>query len=211
MQRCLEPELMDNMEHALAFRRANRDYGIKGFLEFYAKYVNMATGKIIDLGCGTGEYLLALENKYPDLSIIGFDGSEPMIQLARAIVEHHGSNVCVHHMEFKDIDTTADCIISTNTLHHLHDPTVFWDCVKRTAQQVFVMDLVRPKSTVVARYIVDTLAKNESDEFKFDYYNSLLAAFSLEELTDQIKDTNLTITIEGDPNFLQVVIIHGIL
>jgi hypothetical protein len=155
--------------------------------------------------------LLALENKYPDLIITGFDGSEPMVQIARGIVKNHKSSVCVRHEQFKDINFTADCVISTNTLHHQHTPTVFWDCVKRTARRVFIMDLVRPESTVVARHIVDTLAKDESNEFKTDYYNSLLAAFSLEELTDQIKDTNLTISIEGDPNFLQVAIIHGIL
>jgi hypothetical protein len=91
--------------------------------------------------------------------------------------------------QFKDIDATADCVISTNTLHHLHDPIVFWECVKRAAPQVFVMDLVRPKSTAIARHIVDTLAKDESNEFKFDYYNSLIAAFSIDELTEQITQT----------------------
>lgn len=211
MQRCVEPELMDNLEQALAFRRANREYGIKGFLELYAKYLNMSKGKLIDLGCGTGEYLIALEHQYPNLIITGFDGSEPMIQIAGGIVEHHSSNVRVRHRQFKDIDHTADCVISTNTLHHLHDPTVFWDCVKRVARRVFVMDLIRPSSTLVARNIVDTLAKGESDEFKFDYYNSLLAAFSVEELQQQIEGTGLTLTVEGDPEYLQVAVIHGIL
>jgi hypothetical protein len=73
------------------------------------------------------------------------------------------------------------------------------------------MDLVRPASPTIARSIVDTLAAVESNEFKFDYYNSLLAAFSPEELAEQIKDTNLNLVIEGDPDFLQVAIIHGIL
>jgi hypothetical protein len=73
------------------------------------------------------------------------------------------------------------------------------------------MDLIRPNNPVLARSIVDTLALNESDEFKFDYYNSLLAAFSPEELTEQIKDTGLQLTIEGNPDFLQVAVIYGIL
>ena len=211
MQRILEPELMNGLEQALAFHRANRDYGIKGFLELYEKYINIRDGKIIDLGCGSGEYLLALEHKYPNLIITGYDGSEPMIQIARGLVECHSSSVRVRHRQFKDIDSTANCVISTNTLHHLHDPTVFWDCVKRTAPRVFVMDLIRPDSTATAKNIVDTLAPNESNEFKTDYYNSLLAAFSLEELQEQIKDTKLQITVEGDPNFLQVAVIYGLL
>ena len=211
MQRYLEPELMDNLEQALAFRKANRDYGIRGFLEFYEKYVGLTEGKIVDLGCGTGEYLLALENKYPSLVITGFDGSEPMIQIARGLVEFHSSSVRVRHRQFKQIDQTADCVISTNTLHHIHDPNIFWDCIKRVAPRVLVMDLVRPTSPATARLIVETLAKEETDEFKFDYYNSLLAAFSPDELAEQIKGTNLKLEVEGDPNFLQVAIIHGVL
>jgi SAM-dependent methyltransferase len=211
MQRHLEPELMDSLEQALAFYTANRDYGIRGFLELYSKHINIQDGKIVDIGCGTGEYLLALENKYPNLVITGFDGSEPMIKIANGLIELHKSSVRIKHCQFKDINTSADCVISTNTLHHLHDPSIFWDCVKRVSHRVFVMDLVRPKSPAIARSIVDTLAADESDEFKFDYYNSLLAAFSPEELTEQIKDTNLNLVIEGNPDFLQVAIIHGVL
>lgn len=211
MQRCVEPELMDNLEQALAFHKGRRDYGIRGFLELYEKHVGLSQGKIVDLGCGTGAYLIALEEKYPQLSITGFDGSEPMIQIGRGVVESKSSSVRLRHKQFKDVDLTADCVISTNTLHHLHDPTVFWDCVKRVSKRVFVMDLIRPSSTVIARSIVETLAKGESDEFKFDYYNSLLAAFSVDELKEQIKGTNLQLTVEGDPAFLQVAVIHGIL
>lgn len=211
MQRILEPELMDSPAQAVAFHRANRDYGIRGFLELYEKYINLQEGKIIDLGCGTGEYLLALEYKYPNLIITGFDGSEPMIQIARGLVESHSSSIRVRHRQFKDIDATANCVISTNTLHHLHDPSVFWECVKRIAPKVFVMDLIRPHSTAIANDIVNALAPNESDEFKSDYYNSLLAAFSPEELQEQIKGTKLQLKVEGDPNSLQVAVIYGIL
>jgi 2-polyprenyl-3-methyl-5-hydroxy-6-metoxy-1,4-benzoquinol methylase len=211
MQRHLEPELMDNSEHALAFHRANKDYGIRGFLDLYNKYINLQEGKIIDLGTGSGEYLLALEHKYPKLIITGFDGSEPMVHIARGLVETHSSSIRVRHRAFKDIDATADCVISTNTLHHMHDPSVFWNCVKKVAPKVFVMDLVRPANITIARSIVDTLATNESDEFKIDYYNSLLAAFSPEELQEQINGTKLQLTVEGDSNSLQVAVIHGIL
>ena len=50
MQRHLEPELMNNLEQALAFYNANREYGIKGFLELYSKYINIQDGKIVDIG-----------------------------------------------------------------------------------------------------------------------------------------------------------------
>jgi trans-aconitate methyltransferase len=163
------------------------------------------------LGTGTGEYLLALENKYPKLIITGFDGSEPMVQIAQGLVELHSSSVRVRHRSFKDIDEKANCVISTNTLHHMHDPYIFWDCVKKIAPKIFVMDLIRPNSISIASNIVDVFAHNESNEFKSDYYNSLLAAFSPKELQEQIKGTNLQLIVEGDPNSLQVAVIYGIL
>jgi hypothetical protein len=73
------------------------------------------------------------------------------------------------------------------------------------------MDLVRPVNVLVAKNIVDILAEDENEKFKFDYYNSLLAAFSPEELAEQVEGTDLQLVIEGDPNFLQVAIIYGIL
>jgi hypothetical protein len=97
--------------------------------------------------------------------------------------------------------------MSTNTLHHIHQPKKFWDVVKTIAPQVFVMDLVRPSNTNIANDIIETFAKDDSELFKQDYYNSLCAAFSAEELQEQIVGTNLKLSIEGD--FLQVAIIHG--
>jgi 2-polyprenyl-3-methyl-5-hydroxy-6-metoxy-1,4-benzoquinol methylase len=211
MQRHLESEIMSDPEQVTAFSSANRDYGIKGFLQFYDEYVKLSSGSIIDLGCGTGAYLLALEQKYPKLDITGFDGSALMIQVAQELIEARGSSVKVQYQQFNDISVIADCVMSTNTLHHLHNPIEFWNCVKRIAPKVFVMDLIRPKSETIAKDIVDVLAGNESEIFKKDYYNSLLAAFTQEELLEQIKDTNLNLVVEGDPSFLQVAIIHGIL
>jgi 2-polyprenyl-3-methyl-5-hydroxy-6-metoxy-1,4-benzoquinol methylase len=209
MQRILEPELMDNNDQALAFANAKRENGIRGFLDLYKKYFNMSKGNIVDLGCGPGTFLFVLEENYPQLTITGYDGSEAMIQIGRSAAKNKNSNVKFQFSQFKDIDITADGVISTNTLHHLHDPMVFWKCIKRISSHVFVMDLVRPSSTSIAKSIVNTLASTESIDFQFDFYNSLLAAFSIEELIDQIKETNLQLVIKGDSNFLQSAVIYG--
>jgi hypothetical protein len=71
------------------------------------------------------------------------------------------------------------------------------------------MDLVRPKNKDIAKKIVDQLAKKDSELFKNDYYNSLLAAFDADELRQQILDTKLNLIIEGNTDFLQVAIIYG--
>lgn len=209
MQRCLEPEIMDEKNQVLAFHHGNRDYGIKGFLDFYKKYVNLKKGKVVDLGCGTGSYLFALETQYPELSITGYDASEYMIELGQTIAENISSGVKLRCEYFKNIKDSADCVISTNTLHHMHDSKIFWNCIKNISNYVFVMDLVRPKNKDIAKKIVDRLAKDDSELFKIDYYNSLLAAFDADELRQQISGTKLNLILEGKNDFLQIAIIYG--
>jgi SAM-dependent methyltransferase len=209
MQRHLEPEIVNEKNQVLAFHHGSRDYGIKGFLDFYKKYVNLEKGKVVDLGCGTGSYLFALEMQYPELSITGYDASEYMIEIGQNIAENINSGVRLRCEYFKNIKDSADCVISTNTLHHIHDSKIFWNCVKNISNNVFIMDLVRPKNKDIAKKIIDQLAKEDSELFKNDYYNSLLAAFDYDELQQQILGTNFNLVIEGDPNFLQVAIIYG--
>ncbi len=209
MQRHLEPEIMNEKNQVLAFHHGSRDYGIKGFLDFYKKYVNLKKGKVVDLGCGTGSYLFALETQYPDLLITGYDASEYMIELGQTIVENISSGVRLRCEYFKNVKDSADCVISTNTLHHIHDSNIFWNCVKNISNNLFIMDLVRPKNKDIAKKIVGQLAEKDSELFKNDYYNSLLAAFNADELRQQILDTKLNLIIEGNTDFLQVAIIYG--
>lgn len=210
MQRVLEPELMLDKDQVLAFTNAKKDYGIKGFLELYQKCINLKSGKIVDIGSGPAQYLLELEKKYPDLEIIGYDGSESMVNTANSLIGNQKSKIIIRHKSMYEIVDTADCVISTNTLHHLHDPTIFWDCVKRISSRCLIFDLLRPDNNTQARDIVEHYAADESPIFKDDYYNSLLAAFSEEEIADQLKSTNLKYDIiYGHFKFVRCIAIYG--
>jgi cyclopropane fatty-acyl-phospholipid synthase-like methyltransferase len=206
----MEPELMLDTNSVSAFYEGKKDYGIKGFLELYKEYVNISTGTIIDLGSGTGEYLIALEKQYPGLKITGYDGSEHMVRIAQSLLEKNESNINIHHKNFNDIEEIADCVISTNTLHHIHDYKSFWKIVKKISNTCFIFDFLRPENTYQAESIVNFYARNESELFKKDYYNSLLAAFSLEEVKEQIEKTSLKFkVIHGKHPHAQSFIVYG--
>ena len=64
MRRVVEPELMDRIDQVAAFNTGNKDLGIESFINFYENYINITKGKIVDLGCGTGDYLVALSCSY---------------------------------------------------------------------------------------------------------------------------------------------------
>jgi hypothetical protein len=79
--------------------------------------------------------------------------------------------------------------MSNSFLHHLHDPQVLWETIKRLATPdtfVFVSDLRRPQTSEEARHIVEQLAGNEAEILKRDFFNSLCAAFEVREVQDQL-------------------------
>jgi hypothetical protein len=73
------------------------------------------------------------------------------------------------------------------------------------------MDLLRPESSEAAQAIVDRYAANEPDILRRDFYNSLLAAFTEDEITSQLARMNLTrllIDVIDDRHWVVGGIIH---
>jgi SAM-dependent methyltransferase len=92
-----------------------------------------------------------------------------------------------------------DIIFSNSLLHHLPDPMVLWQVIKHYAgpgARVVIMDLLRPASIDEARAMVRAYAADEPDALKRDFYQSLLAAFRMEEIAGQIAQAGLNLDIE---------------
>ena len=210
MRRTIEPELMCSLQQVEAFQQGDKSYSIKAFLKQWEEHVSITTGSVIDLGCGPAEYISALSRVHPNLAITGYDGSQPMIDLARQhVIDQPIQLFCC---QFNDIRDSADVVVSTNTLHHQHDPDKFWKNVCRLGRNVLVTDILRPESESQARLIIEQYAENESESFKQDFYNSLLAAFTEEEIKQQVSDYNLSVEVViGRFNTLKNVIVHGCL
>jgi hypothetical protein len=56
---------------------------------------------------------------------------------------------------------------------------------------ILIMDLLRPQSREAARRIVDTCAGDEPEILQTDFYNSLLAAFRVDEVRGQLQRAGL--------------------
>jgi len=135
----------------------------------------------------------------PAASIMAIDGSAPMIALARASIRgaalEHRVTALQGYVPGVALDEHAfDMIVSKDLLHHLPDPFILWSEVARLGKvdaRVYVMDLVRPASTGAAWEIVNRVAARESPILREDFFNSLCAAFTVDEVRGQLAEAQL--------------------
>jgi SAM-dependent methyltransferase len=88
-----------------------------------------------------------------------------------------------------------DAALSNSLLHHLPNPLQFWHKLRQLVKPgapVLVMDLLRPDSREEAQAIVDRYAATEPDILRRDFYNSLMAAYTEDEVTSHLARMNLT-------------------
>ena len=200
MDRILEPELMDDPDQALAYAKADFEKENQGFVDlFRAYYPDFSKGHILDLGCGPADITIRLARALPSCRLMGVDGSASMIQLGEEAVRAAGLTgriafQCVRVQKFT-LDEPADAGVSNSLLHHMANPLQFWYGLKRWVKPgavILVMDLLRPETPEAAEAIVNQYAADESPILRRDFYNSLCAAFTEDEVAGQLAELNLT-------------------
>jgi 2-polyprenyl-3-methyl-5-hydroxy-6-metoxy-1,4-benzoquinol methylase len=200
MDRVLEPELMVDEGQVLAYANADFAEENQGFVERFREYFpDFREGHILDLGCGPGDIPIRLAQALPSCRVTGVDASGPMIHLAERAAAQAGlsERVSFRCERFQDIvgASQADAGISNSLLHHVPNPLQFWNRLRQLVKPgspVLVMDLLRPESPEAAQAIVDQYAAHEPEVLRRDFYNSLLAAFTEDEIGAQLARMNLT-------------------
>ncbi len=200
MPRVLEPEVMDDPEQVQVYARADFEEENQGLVDRFREYFpDFAQGHILDLGCGPGDIPIRIARALPGCRVTGIDASAPMIRLAEEAAAEAGlsSRVSFRCGRFQDTDFSdqGDAAVSNSLLHHLPNPLQFWNRLRQLVKPgspVLVMDLLRPDSSEAAQAIVDQYAANEPGVLRRDFYNSLLAAFTEDEVAAQLAQMNLT-------------------
>lgn len=202
MERVPEPELMDGDEQAFAYANADFSEPHNRFVEMFKERFPELCGKplkVLDIGCGAADVLIRFAQALPHTIVTGIDGAEAMLRLGRQAIAQAGLNGRVNlQSKFLPRDPLPpgpfDVVISNAFLHHLWDPAVLWAAVKASGKNgtaVFVVDLFRPSSTEAAREIVDLRASSEPDILQRDFFNSLCAAFRMDEVRSQLMQAKL--------------------
>jgi len=202
MKRILEPELMDDDEQARAYAKADFEDAHNGFVEHFARvFGSEDIGRtVLDLGCGPGDISIRFARSRPSCVVHGVDGSKAMLRYGEELLvgaTDVRERVRLIHGMLPDASLPHDkydSVISNSLLHHLPDPLVLWNAVRTYAVQgapVFVMDLFRPATIDRAEELVAEYAAGEPEVLRRDFFNSLLAAFELDEVDKQLKDSGL--------------------
>jgi len=202
MQRTPEPELMLRADQAEAYARAD-------FAEPHGKFITLfrehfpawpGDGHVLDLGCGPGDIARRFALAYPACRVDGIDGSSAMIEAGRDEIENDMAlngrvKLLQIHLPNQIPPRAAyDAIISNSLLHHLHDPFVLWNAVNQHAKSgapVFIVDLRRPDSRAEAERLTSRYAGKEPDVLRHDFFHSLLASFTVEEVKEQLATAKL--------------------
>jgi arsenite methyltransferase len=147
---------------------------------------------VLDLGCGPATQLGVVARLNPDVRFVGVDASEPMLKAGRAHLLAEGvRNVELRQNDITDLgsvdDRSVDAVMSTLTLHHLPDRDALhatYRAVSRVLKVgggIYLNDFGRLKSSRSMHYFAHQYADRQSALFTLDYWNSLNAAFSLED------------------------------
>jgi ubiquinone/menaquinone biosynthesis C-methylase UbiE len=205
MKRVLEPELMEDEAQVKAYAEADFEIPHSQFIERLQAFINEPgfSGTALDLGCGPGDISRRFAQAYPLSEVYAVDGSAAMINYGKlSITDELKSRIKFIHglLPYVSLPQASYGIIFSNSLlHHLPDPMVLWDVIKKYAvpgTRIVVMDLLRPDSIDEALAMVQAYAADEPDILKRDFYQSLLAAFRMEEIAGQIAQAGLDLNIE---------------
>jgi len=209
MKRVPEPELMQSPSQVKAY--ADADFSgsdcmvVKG-LEKYLKKVGKTLNKndlIVDVACGPGNISKRIAKNWPFVKIIGIDGSKEMLNEAEKQIDKNSmKNLTYELIEINSISTgethfapQADVLVSNSALHHFHDPFRFWDSLKKLGKNKCIhihRDLIRPASIEEAFDIKEKHLSTSSEILKKDFFASLKASFTVDEVNQQLVNAGLS-------------------
>lgn len=212
MKRVLEPILMTDSKQVEVYDQTHFKDSSIAYQNFLAPHLENTSQTVLDIGCASGQLTLDLAERFPLCHFLGIDGSQPMIDLAqnnllnRGIVnvqfEQHYIPTSASHLFEKQI------VLCKDFLHHLHQPEHLWKTIEQFKKETpfVVVDLIRPSSIAVAKNMIEEVVSSADPILKEDFYNSLLAAFTVEEVRNQLSNYNFSVQIEllGDRHFAVV-------
>jgi len=188
--RILEPEVMDTPEDARDYDAMDHSAVNRAFVADFLLAFPNGSGRILDVGTGTARIPIELAKQSPHVQIVAIDLAEEMLILARKNVSEagFGEPIRIERANGRNLEyATASfaAVVSNSIVHHIPDP---FDCLAEIVRvcapggQIFVRDLLRPKTSEELQHLVRTYAAGANPQQRQLFSQSLHAALTLEEV-----------------------------
>lgn len=215
LPRTPEVDLMDDMEQARAYAFADFEQPHNRFIELINEQFpgEEFDCLVLDLGCGAADICKRFATAFPKMRMHAIDGSEAMLHFARinidAIRLHEQVRLFKRTLPVETLPKEHySAIICNSLLHHLKDPMVLWHTIRQFAAPgapIFVMDLMRPETKQQADSLTTLYTKGEPAILQQDFNNSLHAAYTTDEVAQQLAAAGLSqlqIKVVSDRHFI---------
>ena len=202
---------MNEAEQAFAYANADFEEPHNHFIQLLKDVVGdriPASGQAADLGCGAADISIRFVRSYPAYCIDAFDGAAAMLAEGEKALAKSGLadriNLIERYIDASSLSRQSyDVIFSNSLLHHLHDPMLLWNCINNAKgnPQIFIMDLMRPENDEEVERLVNEYAKDEPEILQRDFRASLKAAFTTDEVNEQLLAAGLgelTVSVVSD-------------
>lgn len=198
--------LMTDVDQCMAYNMyASHPVHLAEYVQTYKSLIGIEQGTVIDLGTGSGNFVIALAQHFPNLNFVCYENSPAMLTIAKANIDTAGLSSRIQLIKSDIFNATGkyDIVLANRLLHHINETDKFWQLINSLGETVLVIDINRPPQRVV-----DHIQANDEYQepiYKHDLISSMQAAYSLEEVTEQVKEYNYTILSD---NYYRLFVYH---
>jgi len=156
-------------------------------LNILMKNLSLKTsGKILDIGCGKGNFLLKFSEKFPEWELFGIEASKNALTFAKEKLPNaQFYEGLFTHDPFGE---KFDIIASLELIEHLEDPTSFLQTAKRCLKEngIFLFDVPNFKLNPADLYIFDHLNHFTKETLQNLLHKNNLEAFQIIESSNRV-------------------------
>lgn len=171
------------------------DHELKYYTELYTEIVGITSGNIIDLGSGSCNFIIHLCIKYPNLKVTCYEQSPAMVNIANANIKNNNlsDRITIIQDDFFNATGKYDAVLISRVLHHVDNTDKFWDLVTKLSDKILVTDIERFQNEDEYTRLENFMRRAVDPVFFEDTMNSFKAAYTMDEVKEQVKDYNLIV------------------
>lgn len=177
----------------------------RSFLDHVARLLpphRLKDARVLDLGCGPGQILIMMKQRWPGMQITGLDAGPAMIEKARRDTAAAGLEIAYEVLRVGPSGQTRlpykdghfDLVTCNSVIHHLNDPVGALDEMVRVAKPdgaVLVRDLQRPRFLLPYALHVRVFGRHYEGEMRRLYEASVAAAYTPGEFRALLNQSKL--------------------